>query len=82
MKRFKTFIDEGSYPLWLKVTTAALVLKIRNLSKRIEREKDPVVQNKLLSQQNKLISYIEGLGIAVSSEDKKLLQRLKGFSKS
>lgn len=82
MKRFKTFIDEGSYPLWLKVTTAALVLKIRNLSKRIEGEKDPVVQNKLLSQQNKLISYIEGLGIAVSSEDKKLLQRLKGFSKS
>jgi hypothetical protein len=79
MIRFKQFISEGKYPMWLRLTVGTLVLKINNLTKKIEKEEDPIKQNKLISQQNKLLSYISGLGIGVGTEDKVLLQRLKSF---
>ena len=55
MKTFKTFLREGSYPFWTKAVTAGLVLKVRNLSNQIERERDPAKQNQLIGQQNKLL---------------------------
>jgi len=77
MKRFRTFMAEGKYPLWIRVTVGSLVLRIKNLSRQIENETDPVKQNKLISKQNKLLSYITGLGIAASSSDRTLLNKLK-----
>ena len=71
-----TELSEGTYPAWVKVTVGAMVLKIRNLSGRIEREKDPVKQNKMISQQNKLLAYVGGLGVAVSTSDKQLMGKL------
>lgn len=59
MKSFRTFITEGKYPMWVRITVGALVLRIRSLSARIENETDPVKQNKLIAQQNKLLSYRE-----------------------
>lgn len=79
MMKFKQFINEGAYPVWVRFTVGTLVVKISNLSKQIEQEKDPIKQNRLISQQNKLLSYISGLGIGVGTEDKVLLQRLKTF---
>ena len=64
--------------MWLRVTVGGLVIKIRNLSNQIQNEKDPQKQNKLISQQNNLISYISGLGIGVGSTDNVLLKRIKG----
>ena len=64
--------------MWLRITVGGLVIRIKNLSKQIENEKDPQKQNKLISQQNTLISYISGLGIGVGSTDYTLLQRVKG----
>jgi hypothetical protein len=55
MMSFKTFLEEGSYPLWTKAVTAGLVLKVRSLSREIEREEDVAKQNELLGQQNKLL---------------------------
>lgn len=80
MMRFKFYseITEGKYPMWLRVTVGGLVVKIRNLSIQIQNEKDPQKQNKLISQQNNLISYISGLGIGVGSTDNVLLKRIKG----
>ena len=80
MIRFKQFteINEGKYPLWLRMTVGGLVIRIRNLSSQIQNETDPSKQNKLISQQNSLISYITGLGIGVGSTDNVLLKRLKG----
>jgi len=83
MKRFKNFLQEthlseGKYPMWLRVTVGGLVIKIRNLSNQIQNEKDPQKQNKLISQQNNLISYISGLGIGVGSTDNVLLNKIKG----
>jgi len=68
---------EGKYPLWVRVTVGSLVLRIKNLSRQIENETDPVKQNKLIAQQNKLLSYINGLGVGVTSSDTVLLKRLK-----
>ena len=73
MIRFKTFISEGRYPAWSKAVTVGLVLRVRNLATAIEREQDPVKQNVLIAQQNKLIAYLNGLGIAVNSNDQRLM---------
>ncbi len=77
MKTFKQFVNEGSYPLWTKAVTAGLVLKVRNLSNQIERERDPAKQNQLIGQQNKLLAYLNGLGIAVSTKDQQLMTSVR-----
>lgn len=79
MIRFRDYINitEDRYLIWLKVTTAGLVMKVRSLQQQIDQSKDAVVQNKLIARQNSLLSYISGLGIAVSSSDRALLNRLK-----
>ena len=74
---FKQFISEGRYPIWVRVTVGSLVLRIRYLSNQIQNEDDPVKQNKLISKQNKLLSYISGLGIGVGSSDTVLLKKLR-----
>ena len=68
-----TALNEGNYPAWVKVTVGAMVLKVRNLSIRIEREPDPMKQNRLIAQQNKLLAYMGGLGVAVSTNDAQLI---------
>ena len=71
-----TALNEGTYPTWVKVTVGAMVLKVRNLSARIEREDDQIKQNRLIAQQNKLLAYLGGLGVAVSTSDRQLMGRL------
>ena len=77
MKTFKQFMNEGSYPLWTKAVTAGLVLKVRNLSNQIDRERDPAKQNQLIGQQNKLLAYLNGLGIAVGTNDQQLMTSVR-----
>ena len=80
MKSFKTFIEEGSYPKWVKVVTMGLVLRIRNLGKQIEKETDPKVQNQLISKQNTLISVLDGLSIGIDTTNPQIMNRLKSLS--
>ena len=77
MVSFKTYITEGKYPVWMRITVASLVMKIRNLSSQIEKEEDPTKQNVLIAKQNKLLSYISGLGIGIGTEDKTTLNRIR-----
>ena len=77
MKTFKQFVSEGSYPLWTKAVTAGLVLKVRNLSNQIDREVDVTKQNVMIGQQNKLLAYLNGLGIAVSTNDQQLMTSVR-----
>jgi hypothetical protein len=72
-----TALNEGTYPAWVKVTVGAMVLKVRNLSTRIEREPDPMKQNRMIAQQNKLLAYVAGLGIAVNTGDRQLMGRMQ-----
>ena len=80
MVRFKTYITEGKYPLRVKATTIGLARKIRSLSLRIAVQQDPQKQNQMIAQQAKLIAYMNGLGIAVSTEDPKLSNQIKTLS--
>ena len=64
--------------MWVRGAVGISVLKVRSLEGQIKTEEDPVKQNELISKQNTLLSYITGLGIAVSSTDEKLLQKLRG----
>lgn len=77
MIRFKSFVREGRYPAWTKAVTVGLVLRVRNLAAAIERERDPAKQNKLIGQQNKLLAYLDGLGIAVNSDDPRLMTSVR-----
>jgi hypothetical protein len=77
MKTFKQFVNEGSYPLWTKALTAGLVLKVRNLSIQIDREVDVAKQNVMIGQQNKLLAYLNGLGIAVGTNDQQLMTSVR-----
>lgn len=83
MLTFRGYLRERttSHPAWLKLTSTALVLKIRRLAFQIEKETDPAKQNALIAHQNKLISYINGLGIAVGMKDKALLGRIRSLNK-
>ena len=79
MLSFSQFLvlNEAKYPNWLRVGVAVMVMKMRKLTSEIESEKDPVKQNALIAQQNRLLSYINGLGIGVGTEDNALLQRMR-----
>lgn len=72
-------LNEGTFPIWVRTTVGLIVLRIRNLSVQIESETDVQKQNVLIGRQNKLISYINGLGIGVGTNDTQLLNRLKTF---
>jgi hypothetical protein len=80
-RQFNEYITEGKYPNWVRITTALLVLRVRNLSIRIQREKDPKVQNDLIAKQNKLLSYIDGLSIGVGTDDAALLSKIKSYNR-
>ena len=77
MVSFKTYITEGKYPIWMRITVASLVMKIRNLSSQIEKEEDPIKQNVLIAKQNKLLSYVSGMGIGIGTKDKAILNRIR-----
>ena len=77
MVSFKTYITEGKYPIWMRITVASLVMKIRNLSSQIEKEEDPIKQNVLIAKQNKLLSYISALGIGIGTKDTATLNRIR-----
>ena len=73
MIRFKTYngLMEQS-PIWVKGVVLGMIMKLNGLDSQIQSTDDPKVQNKLISKQNKLLSYINGVGISFSSNNKQL----------
>ena len=72
-------LNESS--MWLKTVIGGIVIKIRSLDTQIQVSDDTNEQNRLLSQQNKLLSYIRGLGIAFSSDNKQLINYMKSVGR-
>ncbi len=77
MQSFRSFINEGKYPVWVKLSVGSLILKMKNLTAQIQSEPDPIKQNQLIARQNDLLSYMSGLSIAVGTTDRVLIKRLK-----
>ena len=77
MQTFRSFINEGKYPVWVKLSVGSLILKMKNLTAQIQSEPDPVKQNQLIARQNDLLSYMSGLGIAFGTTDRVLIKRSK-----
>ena len=77
MQTFRSFIHEGKYPVWVKLSVGSLILKMKNLTAQIQSEPDPVKQNQLIARQNDLLSYMSVLGIAVGTTDGVLIKKLK-----
>jgi len=50
---------------------------VRNLSIQIDREVDVAKQNALLGPQNKLLAYLNSLGIAVGTNDQQLMTSVR-----
>jgi len=71
MIRFKTYngLMEQS-PIWVKGVVLGMIMKLNGLDSQIQSTDDPKVQNKLLS-------YINGLGISFSSNNKQLQTLLR-----
>ena len=78
MIRFKTYngLMEQS-PIWVKGVVLGMIMKLNGLDSQIQSTDDPKVQNKLISKQNKILSYINGLGISFSSNNKQLQTLLR-----
>ena len=78
MIRFKTYnsLMEQS-PIWVKGVVLGLIVKLNSLDTQIQSSDDPKQQNKLISKQNKILSYINGLGISFSSNNKQLQTLLR-----
>ena len=82
MKRLHQFINEGRYPVWVKVVVGGIVVKLHNIQSQLEHEKDQKKRDALLGRQNKLLGVISGLGIGVNSNDPQLLNKLKSIGGS
>ncbi len=72
-------LNESS--MWLKTVIGGIVIKIRSLDTQIQVSDDANEQNRLLSQQNKLLGYISGLGIAFSSDNKQFISYMKSIGR-
>ena len=81
MQTFRSFIHEGKYPVWVRTVVAGLVVKVTKLDQAIAATDDPVKQIVLMSHQNKLLSYMNGLGIGVGSTDPVLLRKMRGIGR-
>lgn len=77
LRSFKQYLNEGRYPMWVRVSVGVIVMKIRNLQTLINSEEDSHKRDRLLSQQNTLLSYISGLGVGISSNDTVLMKKMK-----
>ena len=77
MQSFRSFINEGKYPVWVKLSVGSLILKMKNLTAQSQSQPDPVKQHQLIARQNDLLSYMSGLSIAVGTTDRVLMKRLK-----
>ena len=77
MLRFKQYQLIEQSPLWVKGVVLGLIVKLNGLDSQIQSTDDPKEQNRLISKQNKILSYINGFGISFSSNNKQLQMLLR-----
>ena len=82
MKRFREYVTEEKYPVWIKVVVAGIVGRLSRLQSQIEDETDEQKRDVLLGRQNKLLGIVSGLGIGVNTSHPKLLMKLRSLVRS
>ena len=81
MLSFKQYHLIEQSPIWVKGVVLGLIVKLNGLDSQIQSTDDPKEQNRLISKQNKILSYINGLGISFSSNNKQLQTLLRKVSR-
>jgi hypothetical protein len=74
---FKSYLNEQQAGVAIRAATIGLTLKIKNLEALIQSEKNPKVKLELLAKQNTLNSYLAVLNLAIASDDRTLLRRVR-----
>ena len=69
-------IEEAKYPFLAKLGTGLLVIRLRTLQRKIEKEKNLVRKIDLLSKQNAINGYLSTIGIVVDTKDKSLASKI------
>ena len=72
-------IHESKYPFLAKLGTGLLVIRLRNLQRKIEKEKNLERKIDLLGKQNSIIGYLATIGIVVDTKDKSLASKIPRF---
>ena len=70
---------EGNFPAWLKVTTLAIMMRIRSLEKQVKATNTDSEKLNLLAKQNTLTATLSALAIGVDTKDTTLLTKLRSF---
>jgi len=70
---------EGNFPAWFKVTTLAIMMRIRSLEKQVKATNTDSEKLNLLAKQNTLTATLSALAIGVDTEDTTLLMKLRSF---
>lgn len=77
MKTFKNYLTESGHASLSRAGAIALVLRIRTMHTRLQKEDDLASKIDLLSEQNVQISYLIALNLAHSLGDRGLIQRFR-----
>ncbi len=77
MQTSRSFFNEGKYPIWVKTVITGLVVNVTKLNQAISAADNSIKQNLLISQHNKLLSYMNSLSIELNSIYKIFLKRMK-----
>lgn len=75
-------VDESAGKIISITAVSTILLRIKSIENQIKSTDDLSNQNKLLSEQMKLNSYLTAFQLALSSKDRVLLQKLNRSFKS
>lgn len=70
-------VNEGNYPTWVKVAVIALAGRLSSLEKRVSNTDDMGLKLDYIGKMTATAGYMSGLGIAIDTNDKRLLSVLK-----
>jgi hypothetical protein len=70
-------LNEASYPSWVKVAAVALAARLSTLSGKLSNAENVNDKLNILGKMTAAAGFISGLGIAMETNDKRLLSRIK-----
>lgn len=70
-------MSENNNSNLIKGSMIAISVKLNDLEKQIKQEKNVRRKLDLLAKQNKLLSYMTGIGIGFSTNDKSIMQKFR-----